>query len=62
MPLGSLAIIEDNDKIREYLWELLSTAYPETDVIVYANSEDALNVLKNEPVDMVLFDIELPGV
>ena len=62
MPLGSLAIIEDNDKIREYLWELLSTAYPETDVIVYANAEDALSVLKNEPVDMVLFDIELPGM
>lgn len=62
MPLASVAIIEDCENIREYLWQLVSNAFPDTDVIAYANAEEALDVLKNEPVDMVLFDIELPGM
>ena len=62
MPLGSIAIIEDNENIRNYLWQLISSSFTETDVIAYSNAEDALDVLKNEPVDMVLFDIELPGM
>ena len=62
MPLLSIAIIEDNDTIREYLYPLICTAFPETDVLVFSTAEDALEVLINEPVDMVLFDIELPGM
>ena len=62
MPLSSLAIIEDNDNIREYLYPLICTAFTEIDVFVFANAEDALQVLISEPVDMVLFDIELPGM
>lgn len=62
MPLLSIAIIEDNDTIREYLHPLICTAFPETDVLVFSTAEDALEVLINEPVDMVLFDIELPGM
>ncbi len=62
MPLSSLAVIEDNKTIREYLYPLICTAFPETDVMVFATAEDALQVLINDPVDMVLFDIELPGM
>ena len=62
MPLASIAIIEDNDNIRNYLWQLVCTAFPETDVIAYASAEAAWDFLKNEPVDIVLFDIELPGI
>lgn len=62
MPVSSIAIIEDNDKIRNYLVELLQHAYPATNIYAYANAEDAFAVLKNEPTEMVLFDIELPGM
>ena len=62
MPLASLAIIEDNKNIREYLCPLLSAAYPETDVLIFSTAEDALKVLLSYPVDLVLFDIELPGM
>ena len=62
MPLSSIAIIEDNTSIREYLHPLISNAFPETDVLVFSTAEDALKVLINNPVDIVLFDIELPGM
>jgi len=62
MPIASIAIIEDNDKIRNYLLHLITVAFPETAITAYANAEDALSVLKEEPVDMALFDIELPGM
>lgn len=62
MPLASLAIIEDNNDIREYLYPLLCAAFPNTDVLVFTNAEEALNILIPEPVDLVLFDIELPGM
>lgn len=62
MPTASLAIIEDNEKIRNYLLQLIAGAFPETEVKAYASGEDAFDALKDEPVDMVLFDIELPGM
>lgn len=62
MPTASIAIIEDDDKIRNYLVQLLAEAFPATQLSAYSNGEAALNVLKDEPVDMALFDIELPGM
>lgn len=62
MPLASLSITEDNDKIREYLLQLITTAFPEAYVSAYSTGEEALELLKKEAVDIVLFDIELPGM
>ncbi|MBC7890417.1 MAG: response regulator transcription factor [Ferruginibacter sp.] len=62
MTTTSLAIIEDNDKIRNYLFQLIGDAFPETEVTAYPDGEAAFEALKDEPVDMVLFDIELPGI
>jgi len=62
MPIGSLAIIEDNDKIRDYLLHLITNAFPETETTAYPNAEDAFNTLRYKPTDMALFDIELPGM
>ena len=62
MQVASIAIIEDNDKIRNYLLQLLIGAFPETTVTAYPNAEEAYAVLKEEPVDLALFDIELPGM
>ncbi len=62
MPISSIAIIEDNEKIRNYLLQLIMDAFPETDVFEYGNAEEAYKAMKDEPVDLVLFDIELPGM
>lgn len=62
MSIASIAIIEDNEKVRNYLLQLITSAFPETTITVYSNAEDALNILKEDPVDMALFDIELPGM
>ena len=62
MHTASIAIIEDNDKIRNYLLQLIVEAFPETNVSAYPNAEEAFNVIKDEPVDVALFDIELPGM
>lgn len=62
MPAASIAIIEDNDKIRNYLLQLLIDSFPDTELTGYSNAEEAFAVLKDEPVDVVLFDIELPGM
>src|SRR5665647_573208 len=62
MHTASIAIIEDNDKIRNYLLALIVDAFPETDVNAYPNAEDAFDAIKDEPVDVALFDIELPGM
>lgn len=62
MPAASIAIIEDNDNIRNYLLALIVKAFPEMEVSAYPNAEEAFAVLKDEPVDLALFDIELPGM
>lgn len=62
MSIASLAIIEDNGKIRNYLAQLIETAFPETEVSTYATGEEAYSAMKDEPAEMVLFDIELPGI
>ena len=62
MHIASIAIIEDNEKIRNYLLQLIVEAFPETVVNAYPNAEEAFDAIKDEPVDVALFDIELPGM
>lgn len=62
MPISSIAIIEDDEKIRNYLFQLISGAMLEIEVTAYPNAEEAWAALKLEPVDMALFDIDLPGM
>lgn len=62
MSIGSLAIIEDNSTVLSYLSEILGEAFPETQIMLYKTAEDALKVLESKEADIVLFDIELPGI
>ncbi len=62
MTKAAIAIIEDDDKIRAYLLELLTSHYPSAVIVSYANGEAAYLALKNAPAELVLFDIELPGM
>jgi DNA-binding NarL/FixJ family response regulator len=59
MPI-KVAIVEDNDKIREGLAVLIGGSPSFTCVATYANAEDALEYLPGKKADVVLMDIGLP--
>ncbi len=62
MPSFSIAIIEDDDKIRHYLAEQIQTHITVTELQEFANGESALQQLTVHPVDIALFDVQLPGM
>jgi DNA-binding NarL/FixJ family response regulator len=62
MSMNSLSIIEDDSTVLNYLSEIVSGAFPDVQVFLFNNAEEACETLKTSIVDMVLFDIELPGM
>jgi RNA polymerase sigma factor (sigma-70 family) len=61
MPI-TVSIVEDNDKLRETLVRVLNRADGFRYVSQYANAEDALKDLPQAKPDVVLMDINLPGM
>ncbi|MGH7976003.1 MAG: response regulator [Limisphaerales bacterium] len=61
MPI-TVSIVEDNDKLRETLVRVLNRADGFRCVSQYANAEDALKDLPDVKPDVVLMDINLPGM
>jgi DNA-binding NarL/FixJ family response regulator len=61
MPI-SVSIVEDNDKLRGTLARVLNRADGFQCVSQYANAEDALKDLPQARPDVVLMDINLPGM
>ncbi len=61
MPI-TVSIVEDNDKLRGTLARVLSRAEGFQFVSEYANAEDALKDLPNVKPEVVLMDINLPGM
>ena len=61
MPI-SVSIVEDNDKLRETLARVLNRADGFRCVSGYSNAEDALKDLPQVGPDVVLMDINLPGM
>ena len=61
MPI-SVSIVEDNDKLRETLARVLNRADGFRCVSDYSNAEDALKHLPQVLPDVVLMDINLPGM
>lgn len=58
----SIAIVEDDPVLRELLGEIVGTA-PGWDLVgSFACAEDALAVLPDSPPEIVLMDIQLPGM
>jgi DNA-binding NarL/FixJ family response regulator len=62
MIMNSIAILEDNTTVLSYLSEIIGGAFPDTEIFLFNNGEDACRILEEKKVDMVLFDIELPGM
>jgi DNA-binding NarL/FixJ family response regulator len=60
--LISVAIVEDDAGIRESLADFLGRAKGVRCVALYSNAEDALRELKTQTPDVVLMDINLPGM
>jgi DNA-binding NarL/FixJ family response regulator len=61
MPIA-VSIVEDNDKLRDTLARVLNRAEGFHCVSDYASAEDALNHLPQVRPDVVLMDINLPGM
>ena len=61
MPI-TVSIVEDSDKLRETLVRVLNRADGFRCASNYANAEDALKDLQQAKPDVVLMDINLPGM
>ena len=62
MPTFSIAIVEDNEIIRHYLAEQIRLHIDIERLEEFGDAETALQQLSIHPVDLALFDIELPGM
>jgi len=61
MPI-TIAIVEDNEKIRDGLEVLINSSPEFSCVATYETAEDALKYLPGKKPDVVLMDIGLPGM
>ncbi len=60
MPDKNVMVVEDNEKNRKLMRVVLKAkGY---NVIEAASGEDALNILRNQKPDIILMDIQLPGI
>lgn len=60
--IDSIAIIEDDEKVRNYLGEQIQLHVDVKELRSFGDAESALKKLSAEPVDIALFDINLPGM
>ena len=58
----SIAIVEDIDELREAMASLIQSADDFFCAHLFSNAEDALHTLSENPVDVVMMDINLPGM
>src|SRR5213078_4230849 len=61
MPIN-VSIVEDSDKFRETLARVLNRSEGFRCISQYPNAEDALKALPQDKPDVVLMDINLPGI
>ncbi len=62
MKIESIAIVEDDDKVRNLLAEQIERQIEVTDFRAFKNGETALEELSANPVEIGLFDVNLPGM
>jgi DNA-binding NarL/FixJ family response regulator len=62
MKIDSIAIIEDDEKVRLYLAEQIQQNIKVNDLRVFRDAETALQELSAQPVEIGLFDVNLPGM
>ena len=62
LKIQRLAIIEDDKQVSEYLAEQIRLHIDVDDLVVFENGEDALKELSQNPADIAMFDVQLPGM
>lgn len=62
MKVLSIAIVEDDEKVRHYLAEEIRMRVDVEELRTYADAETALAELTSRPADIALFDVNLPGM
>ena len=62
MKINSIAIIEDDDNVRQYLAAQIQQHIVVNDFRAFKDAETALKELSAHPVDIGLFDVNLPGM
>ncbi|MES2647759.1 MAG: response regulator transcription factor [Bacteroidota bacterium] len=60
MKVRSIAIVEDDEKVRNYLAEEIHLHIEVEELRLFGNAETALKELSVNPADIGLFDIQLP--
>jgi DNA-binding NarL/FixJ family response regulator len=60
--IDSLAIIEDDNRIRNYLADQIKQSNSVSRIELFDNAENALARLSASPVTVALFDVQLPGM
>jgi DNA-binding NarL/FixJ family response regulator len=60
--IDAIAIIEDDEKVRHYLAEQIQLNMDVKELRAFGDAETALKELTACPVDIALFDINLPGM
>ena len=60
--INSIAIIEDDEKVRRYLAEEIQLKINVDELRLFADAETALVELTAQPADIALFDVNLPGM
>ena len=62
MKIRSIAIVEDDEKVRFYLAGQVQLHVDVEELRVFADAESALKALTADPVEIALFDVNLPGM
>lgn len=62
MKISSIAIIEDDEKVRHYLAEQIQLQIDVQELRLFGDAETALKELSSHPVEIALFDVNLPGM
>lgn len=62
MKVDSIAIVEDDERVRHYLAEQVLHHMEVRDLRLYQDAETALKDLTARPVEIGLFDVNLPGM
>jgi len=62
MKVESIAIIEDDERVSHYLAEQIQLSMQVKDLRIFKDGETALQELASQPVEVGLFDVNLPGM
>lgn len=62
MKAQRVLVVEDDAEMRAYYGRLFERERAEWEAVIVSDGEQALGVLKHDPLDMVLLDWRLPGI